>query len=150
MGKHIVRWLMIALTLLPGCHVNPAPTVLTRFAPGQQPSELKTYYHGLYRLYRMNDPSAADGRISPTIVDRERLEARQPLGFRKDKSGTVVAVAGSRRVPLEKGCSYQWVMKADEAQIDPEKTSLLIAAALVTPLVLLGSAATAWFIMVSL
>jgi hypothetical protein len=89
----------MALTLaVVGCGAQPGKTIVTQGA-NAEPVMQTAPQTGTYKLYTT---------MSPNPTTTVRLEAGQPLGFKRDAEGRLVGVAGDTTQVLGKGTAQAY------------------------------------------
>jgi hypothetical protein len=88
---------IIALALV-GCGAQPGTTIVTQGRTGG-PVMQTAPETGTYKLYTATSPNAT------TTV---KLNAGDPLGFRKDEEGRIIAVGGTTEQPLSKATAQAY------------------------------------------
>lgn len=81
-----------------GCGSQPGKTIVTQGA-NAEPVMITAPQSGTYKLYTS---------LSPNPTTTARVQAGEPLGFRRDDQGRLVGVAGGTEQPLGKGTAQAY------------------------------------------
>jgi hypothetical protein len=84
---------------LAGCGAVGGGKTVVKYDEGSTPIETKAPQQGSYALYSTTD-------YNPQIV--VTLSEGDNVGFRKGEGGQLIAVAGSREIPLQSNKTYYW------------------------------------------
>ena len=116
MAKRAFACVLIFSTLIPGCVSNPhlhGGKLVAEHNPGDPPEQCRTPYQATYMLYHWQEPPA--GASPHTWIPEQQVEELyvrglghwDKIGFEKDASGNLSAVAGNEKIPLAEG-RYCW------------------------------------------
>ena len=125
--------------VLTGCQVNTKPRTVAHYEPGDVPDVRKARYFGEYRLYALGKARhpAQDAEPLGTV----RLAADEWVGFKRDKSGYVIATAAEQTFALERQQRYAWQVRPDATQPGGKTGISLGVLAVFVGIVALGAAA---------
>jgi len=102
----MIRLALILAALLSismsGCGTMRGGETVVKFDANQHPILSEVRSSGTYQLFATTD-------FNPQVtVD---LKEGDPLGFKTGETGQVIAVAGSRELPLKSNSTYYWKRK---------------------------------------
>jgi hypothetical protein len=140
--RHLIL-LCTIVSLITGCHTPTNERNFMRHSSEQVSATKDVPYNGEYRLYPGTHHSPSAQIAKPLL--QERLVKGEILGFARDASGRLMAVVGSEQKPIPDSAStsFTWTMQPDPGQNDPDRTNLLVLAAVaVVAAITLGLAAT--------
>jgi hypothetical protein len=124
--RHLFFVLSLALIVaLAGCQVSTKPRTFARVSADHPAKVTPAGVHGEYRLYAAADSTAGFAQPTGDPLATHHLSRGEPVGFRRDASGQLQAIAGDASQPLANG-SYFWQVRADKGQIDKQATTALV------------------------
>jgi hypothetical protein len=91
--------LLLGLGLTAGCGAMGGGKTVVRYDESSPPIETKAPAQGSYALYSTMDTTP---RVRVTLGEGDKI------GFRKGDNGQLIAIAGSREVPLSNNATYYW------------------------------------------
>ena len=107
----------VLFMLSAGCQANPAamPDLVAEHPPSGGPEAAGAESTGEYYLYKVG---ANGQRVRPALAC-VNSPVRGTVGFRRDSSGQLFAVAGEWRSPVDEGRYEWWIIRQQETGWDP-------------------------------
>jgi hypothetical protein len=107
MPKKPIIWILVVSLFVTGCAHNPfdyGTYVITEYKPGNKPDTTVTPYEATYALFRYS-------RSSEPLFEGVLLPSNK-IGFERDDNGNLMAIAGSKKIPIDGG-DYCWYVTSE-------------------------------------